>query len=227
MDALAGNAAGDIRHFQIPSLPRIWTVCVPLQRRGGAGGNDGAGRSVPPAVQTEAARKAAIAEIQARLAAIARSRAGPMSHATGAALNAEAEALRAKLQRIRLAPKVRMPARCRSGWALSVWPFLLAPCVRVHVCISLYVSMYRCVPYASMYVCTLWMFIHMLAQTDKRTYIRTRPRTRAQAPSFRPLTAQPACGGRSRRTAMIPTATRATTATAPPRATCPSSKLPR
>ena len=170
MDALAGNAAGDIRHFQIPSLPRIWTVCVPLQRRGGAGGNDGAGRSVPPAVQTEAARKAAIAEIQARLAAIARSRAGPMSHATGAALNAEAEALRAKLQRIRLAPTVRMPARCRFGWALPVWPCLLVPCVRVQVCISLCVSMYRCAPYASMSVHYGCSYICSRRQTSARTY---------------------------------------------------------
>ena len=42
------------------------------------------------------------------------------------------------------------------------------------------------------HVCTLWIYIHILTQTDKRTYIRTRARTRAQAPSFRPLTAQPA-----------------------------------
>jgi hypothetical protein len=141
-------------------------VCVPLQRRGGAGGNDGAGRSVPPAVQTEAAREAAIAEIHARLDAIARSRAGPMSHA----LDAEAEALRAKLRRTRHAPTVRMPARCRFGWALLVWPCLLAPCVRVQVCISLCVSMYRCAPYASMSVHYGCSYICSHRQTSARTY---------------------------------------------------------
>ena len=37
MDALAGNAAGDIRHFQIPSLPRTWTLSDERRRRRSAG----------------------------------------------------------------------------------------------------------------------------------------------------------------------------------------------
>ena len=202
-------------------------VCVPLQRRDGG---DGAGRSVPPAVQTQAAREAAIAEIQAQIYAIDRRLDGPMSVRMSvdirAALKAERDALFAQMDRILDAPTVRIPARCRPGCACSVWPCWLAPCVCMYVSHCMY-PLYKCVPYASMYVCTLRMFIHMLAQTDKRTYIRTRARTRAQVPSLGPLTAQPACGGRSRRTAMMPTATPATTATAPPRATCPSPKQPR
>jgi hypothetical protein len=202
-------------------------VCVPLQRRGGA---DGVGRSRPPAVQTAAAREAAIAEIQDQIDDIDRRLDGPMSVRMSvdirAALKADRDALFAQMRRILYAPTVRTPARCRPGCARSVWPCLLAPCVCMYVSHCMY-PLYRCVPYASMYVCTLRIYIHMLAQTDKRTYICTRARTRAQAPSFRPPTAQPACGGRSRRTVMMPTATPATTATAPPRATCPSTEQPR
>ncbi len=49
-----------------------------------------------------------------------------------------------------------------------------------------------------MHPCLYIMDIHTYTrtqwQTDKRTYIRTRARTRANAPSFRPLTAQPPRG---------------------------------
>ena len=162
-------------HFPPTDVPT--PVCVPLQRRGGA---DGVGRSAPPAVQTEADREAATAEIQEQIEAIDRRLDGPMSADQGAAARAKRAALCAQLQRILDAPTVRIPARCRSGRARSH-----------RACACMYDTMYRCVLVCTR-VCTLWIYMHILAQTDTRTYIRTRARTRAQAPSFRPLTAQPA-----------------------------------
>ena len=95
-------------HFPPTDVPT--PVCVPLQRRGGA---DGVGRSAPPAVQTEADREAATAEIQEQIEAIDRRLDGPMSADQGAAARAKRAALCAQLQRILDAPTVRIPARCR------------------------------------------------------------------------------------------------------------------
>ena len=82
-------------------------VCVPLQRRGGADGNDGAGRSALPAGHTAAARAAAIEDIQDQIDAIDARLAGPMSSMQAAALQAESAALCAQLGRILEAPTVR------------------------------------------------------------------------------------------------------------------------
>jgi hypothetical protein len=146
-------------------------VCVPLQRRDGG---DGAGRSVPPAVQTQAAREAAIAEIQAQIYAIDRRLDGPMSVRMSvdirAALKAERDALFAQMDRILDAPTVRIPARCRPGCACSVWPCWLAPCV----CMYVYHCMYPCIDASRMHPCIYvhygYTYICSHRQTSARTY---------------------------------------------------------